>query len=91
MHAIIELDAGADAQAIADGMGDFLKERLSRYKHPESFEVVSVSLRDDSGKVRRTLLRDERNDNDNGRAAASARSTAASPPTPASSTATSRP
>ena len=41
-------------------MGDFLADQLSRYKHPESFEVVSVGLRDDSGKVRRTLLRDER-------------------------------
>jgi bile acid-coenzyme A ligase len=41
-------------------MADFLADRLSRYKHPESFEIVSVSLRDDSGKVRRTLLRDER-------------------------------
>ena len=35
-------------------------DRLSRYKHPESFEAVTVGLRDDSGKVRRTLLRDER-------------------------------
>jgi hypothetical protein len=34
--------------------------RGGRYKHPESFEILSVSLRDDSGKVRRTLLRDER-------------------------------
>jgi bile acid-coenzyme A ligase len=41
-------------------MGDFLADRLSRYKHPESFETVAVGLRDDSGKVRRTLLRDER-------------------------------
>ena len=60
VHAILELDDTADAQSIAGGMGDFLKERLSRYKHPESFEVVSIGLRDDSGKVRRTLLRDER-------------------------------
>jgi bile acid-coenzyme A ligase len=41
-------------------MGSFLSQQLSRYKHPESFEAVSVGLRDDSGKVRRTLLRDER-------------------------------
>ena len=45
---------------IVDGMGDFLADRLSRYKHPESYEAVGVMLRDDSGKVRRTLLRDER-------------------------------
>ena len=60
VHAILELDPAADAQTIADAMGDFLSDRLSRYKHPESFEIVSVGLRDDSGKVRRTLLRDER-------------------------------
>ena len=60
VHAIIELTEQASAQALADGMGEFLSQRLSRYKHPESFEIVSVGLRDDSGKVRRTLLRDER-------------------------------
>ena len=60
VHAILELDRSADAQAVADGMAAFLADRLSRYKHPESFEAVSVGLRDDSGKVRRTLLRDER-------------------------------
>ncbi|WP_426437326.1 AMP-binding protein [Bradyrhizobium genosp. P] len=60
VHAILELAEDADAQEIADGMGDFLKDRLSRYKHPESFERVGVAPRDDSGKVRRTLLRDER-------------------------------
>lgn len=60
VHALLELNDGADAQETADGMGVFLNERLSRYKHPESFEVVAASPRDDSGKVRRTLLRDER-------------------------------
>jgi bile acid-coenzyme A ligase len=60
VHAIIELTEKADGQAVADGMGGFLGDKLSRYKHPESFEIVSVGLRDDSGKVRRTMLRDER-------------------------------
>jgi bile acid-coenzyme A ligase len=60
VHAIVELVETADAQSIADGMGEFLADRLSRYKHPESFEIVGVGPRDDSGKVRRTLLRDER-------------------------------
>ena len=60
VHAILELVESGDVQAVADGMGDFLADRLSRYKHPESFEAVAVGLRDDSGKVRRTLLRDER-------------------------------
>ena len=60
IHAILELDETADAATIAAEMGDFLADRISRHKHPESFEMVSVGLRDDSGKVRRTLLRDER-------------------------------
>jgi bile acid-coenzyme A ligase len=60
IHAILELSETAHAQSVADGMGDFLADQLSRYKHPESFEIVPVGLRDDSGKVRRTLLRDER-------------------------------
>jgi bile acid-coenzyme A ligase len=60
VHAILELDDATDPHSVTDGMGDFLKERLSRYKQPESFEIVSAALRDDSGKVRRTLLRDQR-------------------------------
>ena len=60
VHAILELGPDLDAQSVADGMADFLADRLSRYKHPESFEIVAVGPRDDSGKVRRTLLRDER-------------------------------
>ena len=60
VHAILELDAVTDAQAVADSMADFLADRLSRYKQPESYEALSIGLRDDSGKVRRTLLRDER-------------------------------
>jgi bile acid-coenzyme A ligase len=60
VHAILELDETTDAQAVADAMAGFLADRLSRYKHPESFEIVNAGLRDDSGKVRRTVLRDER-------------------------------
>jgi bile acid-coenzyme A ligase len=60
VHAILELDAATDAQAVADSMADFLADRLSRCKQPESYEALSIGLRDDSGKVRRALLRDER-------------------------------
>ena len=41
-------------------MGPVLADLLSRNKHPESYEIATASLRDDSGKARRTLLRDER-------------------------------
>ena len=60
VHAILELADGIDAQSVADGMSGFLADRLSRYKHPESYEALSEGLRDDAGKVRRKLLRDER-------------------------------
>ena len=40
VHAILELKGDADAQSVIDGMGGFLADRLSRYKHPESFEIV---------------------------------------------------
>ena len=60
VHAILELNGDADAQSVIDGMAGFLADRLSRYKHPESFEIVDIGPRDDAGKVRRTLLRDER-------------------------------
>jgi bile acid-coenzyme A ligase len=60
VHAILELTEADDPQSVADAMGGFLADRLSRYKHPESFEIVATGLRDDAGKVRRTLVRDER-------------------------------
>ena len=60
VHAILELTGDAEVPSVIDGMGEFLADQLSRYKHPESFEVVRVGLRDDAGKVRRTLVRDER-------------------------------
>jgi bile acid-coenzyme A ligase len=60
IHAILELTEAADATTVVGGMAGFLADRLSRYKHPESFEIVGVGPRDDSGKVRRTMLRDER-------------------------------
>jgi bile acid-coenzyme A ligase len=60
VHAILELDPARDARTIVDSMAGFLGDRLSRYKHPESYESLGMMLRDDSGKVRRTMLRDER-------------------------------
>ncbi len=60
IHAIIEINEGADPQSVVDGMGAVLADLLSRNKHPESYEITPVSLRDDSGKTRRTMLRDER-------------------------------
>ena len=60
IYAILELVETADPTAVVRGVGGFLADRLSRYKHPESYEIVSVGPHDNFGKVRRTLLRDER-------------------------------
>ena len=60
VHAIVELDGKNDPQTVIDGMSGFLGDLLSKYKHPESYELTDVALREDTGKVRRTAVRDER-------------------------------
>ncbi|MCB1543214.1 MAG: AMP-binding protein, partial [Rhodoblastus sp.] len=60
IHAVLQVREGADADAIVAGLPNFLTDLLSRPKHPESYEVTSEPVRDDAGKVRRTMLRDER-------------------------------
>ncbi len=57
VHAIID-SAGAalDMQALQA----WLDDHLARYKHPRSYELVDMPLRDDAGKVRRGALRAER-------------------------------
>jgi bile acid-coenzyme A ligase len=56
VHAIVQAkDAltGAELEA-------FLASRLARYKRPRTYEFVTMPLRGDDGKVRRTALRAER-------------------------------
>lgn len=58
VHAIIQLREGKpfDLAAIVAHVED----RLSKYKCPSSYEVSDIPLRDDAGKVRRSLLKTER-------------------------------
>jgi bile acid-coenzyme A ligase len=57
-HAIVQ---PADGAALDDNaLRAFLRDRLVRYKIPRSFEYVDRPLRDNTGKVRRSALRDER-------------------------------
>ena len=53
----------ADGSALdADGVKDFLRERISSYKvppTPDFIEFVSTPLRDDAGKARRSAVRAE--------------------------------
>jgi bile acid-coenzyme A ligase len=54
VHAIVRTAGGLDFDELSAHLG----ERLSRYKIPTSCEFVSEPLREDSGKVRRALLRE---------------------------------
>ncbi len=56
LHAIIHPRPGLNV----DDLHKHLADRLVTYKRPRTFEMVSEPVRDDSGKVRRTALRDER-------------------------------
>ncbi|MFV0281091.1 MAG: AMP-binding protein [Rhodoblastus sp.] len=60
IHAVLQLRDGADANALVAALPKFLDNLLSRPKHPESYEISDEAVRDDAGKVRRTMLRDER-------------------------------
>jgi bile acid-coenzyme A ligase len=55
VHAIVQAEPGTTVQEILD----FLADKLVRYKIPRSIELTDQPLRDDSGKVRRSRLRDE--------------------------------
>ncbi|MBS1677737.1 MAG: AMP-binding protein [Actinobacteria bacterium] len=56
VHGIVRSQAPLEHEELST----FLAERLSRYKIPTSFDFVTEPLRDDSGKVRRSMLREER-------------------------------
>ncbi len=58
-HAIVELAPGRPAPE-PTALAAFLATRLSRHKIPYTCELVTNSLRDDAGKVRRKRLREER-------------------------------
>ncbi len=60
VHAIVKPHSDHAATLDEATLRAFVGERLSRYKTPRSYEFTDQPLRDDSGKVRRTQLRDER-------------------------------
>jgi bile acid-coenzyme A ligase len=57
VHAIVEADPGAVS---TEDLLAFVAERLSRYKVPRSIEYTDQPLRDDAGKVRRSVLKAQR-------------------------------
>ena len=58
VHAVLEI--GADAAPSLEEIDQFVRARLASYKRPETYELVQSRLRDDAGKARRSLMRDER-------------------------------
>lgn len=56
VHAIVH----ARGKIALDELDEFVRQNLARYKCPESYELSANPLRDDAGKVRRAVLRDER-------------------------------
>ncbi len=58
LHAIVQPGDGARVDPAA--LQEFLAERLSGQKVPRTIEVVTESLRDDAGKIRRSALRAQR-------------------------------
>lgn len=58
-HGIIEMAAGATPPEPRD-LSAFLRSRLTLTKHPRSFETTNERLRDDTGKMRRSRLREVR-------------------------------
>jgi bile acid-coenzyme A ligase len=56
IHAIVQPRPGLTEETLRE----HLRPLLVTYKQPRSYEFVSENIRDDSGKVRRTQLRDER-------------------------------
>lgn len=56
VHAIVHAPGGLDA----DGLRAHLADEIVRYKIPRTFEFVDEPVRDDAGKVRRSLLAAER-------------------------------
>jgi bile acid-coenzyme A ligase len=55
-HAIVQTSVPLSAEDLTE----FLRQRISAYKLPRTFEVTEAPLRDDAGKVRRGALRAER-------------------------------
>ena len=60
VHAIVKPRAEWPERVNADTLATFMRAKLALYKNPRSYEFTEENLRDDAGKVRRSLLRKER-------------------------------
>jgi bile acid-coenzyme A ligase len=60
VHAIVKVRREWPEALNAETLAKFIREKLVLYKNPRSYEFTRQDLRDDAGKVRRSLLREER-------------------------------
>jgi len=56
VHAVVDAPSGVSV----DELRSHMAERLVSYKCPDSYEFVDEPVRDDAGKVRRSMLSAER-------------------------------
>jgi len=59
VHAIVELRPGKRPLP-AEELSDYVRQRLAAYKSPKTYEYVDALARDESGKLRRSMLVAER-------------------------------
>lgn len=64
VHAIVQLVPEQEGRVDATLLADHLSSLLARYKIPRSFEFATDDIRDEAGKARRTLLREQRISNE---------------------------
>ncbi|CPZ99808.1 Probable acid-CoA ligase [Mycobacteroides abscessus] len=55
VHAVVH----AEHNVTEDQLRDYLLDQIVRYKVPRTIEFVAEPLREDSGKVRRSLIREQ--------------------------------
>lgn len=60
VHAVVQVSPGFAADDLLDQLRGHLRSQLSGPKIPRQIELVTTALRDDAGKVRRSVVREAR-------------------------------
>jgi bile acid-coenzyme A ligase len=68
VHAVVEPLADGNNEALSLEVMDLCREQLLSYKVPRTIELVETLPRNEAGKIRRTWLRDQRDESANKRA-----------------------
>ena len=65
VHAVVEPLADGNNEALSLEVMDLCREQLLSYKVPRTIELVETLPRNEAGKIRRTWLRDQRDESAN--------------------------